>query len=132
MFKKLSGSAGSALGFKIGEDTTGEDIDNMSRIMSEIIAAYGKIRLLVEIEGFRHMELDALLEKLRFAKDHAGEIERMAFLSNRVWIKSWAKVSGLLTHTDVEHFYRSEMEAAWKWIHQERIGDSIKPVQMLT
>jgi len=34
--------------------------------MSETIAASGKIRLLIEIEGFRHMEPEVLLEKLRF------------------------------------------------------------------
>ena len=116
MFKQLSGSAGSALGFKIGEDTTGEDIGDISRIMSQTIAASGKIRLLIEIEGFRHMEPEGLLEKVRFAKEHAREIERMAVLSNRVWIKSWVKIGGMLTHTDVEHFDRSEMEAAWQWV----------------
>jgi len=116
MFKQLSGSSGKVLGFKIGEDITCEDVRDMSKIMSETIAASGKIRLLIEIEGFRHMEPDALLEKLRFARDHAREIERMAVLSNRVWIKSWVKIGGLLTHTEVEHFDRSEMEAAWKWV----------------
>ena len=116
MFKQLSGSSGNVLGFKIGEDINGEDICDMSRIMSETIAASGKIRLLIEIEGFRHMEPEALLEKLRFAGDHAKEIERMAVLSNRVWIKSWVKVGGLITDSEVEHFDRSEMEAAWKWV----------------
>jgi len=61
---------------------------------------------------------ETLLEKLKFAKDHAGNIERMAVLSDRVWIKSWLKVGGLLTHTEVEHFDRSEMEAAWEWVRQ--------------
>jgi len=48
----------------------------------------------------------------------------MAVLSNRVWIKSWVKVGGQLTHAEVEHFDRSEMEAAWKWVRAQRIGDS--------
>ncbi len=116
MFKQLSGSSGNVLGFKIGEDVTGEDVHAMSMIMSDVIAASGKIRLLIEIEGFRHMEPDALLEKLRFAGEHAGEIERMAVLSNRIWIKSWVKVGGLSAQAEVEHFDRFEMEAAWKWV----------------
>jgi hypothetical protein len=37
------------------------------------------------------MEPEALLEKLKFARDHPGDIERMAVLSDRVWIKSWVK-----------------------------------------
>lgn len=75
----------------------------------------------MEIEGFRHMEPDALLEKLRFAGEHARDIERMAVVSDRTWIKSWVKISGLLTlltHTEVADFDISEMEAAWKWVRQ--------------
>ncbi|MFZ0932242.1 MAG: STAS/SEC14 domain-containing protein [Syntrophobacteraceae bacterium] len=116
MFEQLSGSAGNVLGFKINENTTDEDIHDISGIISETIGSTGKLRLLIEIEGFRHMEPEALLEKLRFVRDHAREIERMAVLSNRVWIKSWVKIGGLLTHTEVEHFDRSEMEAAWQWV----------------
>ena len=41
----------------------------ISRIMSEAIVDGGKIRLLVEIEGFRHMEREDLLEGLRFGVD---------------------------------------------------------------
>jgi hypothetical protein len=118
MFERLSGGAGKFVGFKISDKVTREDVHRMSGIMAEAIAASGKIRILIEIEGFRHMEPEALLEKLKFAKDHAGNIERMAVLSDRVWIKSWVKVGGLLTHTEVEHFDRSEREAAWEWVRQ--------------
>ena len=114
--KQLSGSAGNVLGFKIGEHLTGEDVRHIGGIISETVAARGMIRLLIDIEGFRHMAPEALREKLRFVGDHSGKIERMAVLSDRVWIKSWVKVGGLLTHTEVEHFDRSEMEAAWKWV----------------
>jgi len=116
MFTQLSGSSGNVLGFKIGEDTTDEEVRDMDTIMSATIAASGKIRLLVEVAGFRHMEPDFLLEKLKFATDHAGEIERMAVLGNRVWIKSWVMVGALSTHTEVVYFDRTDVEAAWQWV----------------
>jgi hypothetical protein len=118
MYQQLSGSSGKLLGFKISDGVTGEDAWQIGAIMAEQIAASGKIRLLVEIEGFRHMEPEALLEKLKFAREHAKDIERIAVLSDRVWIKSWVKVGGLLTHNEVEHFDRSEIEAAWKWLER--------------
>jgi hypothetical protein len=118
MFQQLGEGFGNVLGFKISERITGEDVDQLASIMARAIAAHGKIRLLIEIEGFRHMEPDALLEKLRFARDHARDIERMAVLSDRVWIKAWLKVGGLLTTTETEHFERSEMETAWRWLRQ--------------
>jgi len=118
MFQELGEGFGNVLGFKISDKITGEDVEQLARIMARAIASHGKIRLLIEIEGFRHMEPDALVEKLQFAKDHADDIERMAVLSDRVWIKAWLKVGGLLTRTEAEHFLRSEMEAAWRWLRQ--------------
>ena len=116
MFEQVPGGSGKLLGFKISDGITGEDVRQLSKIMCEAISVSGKIRLLIEIEGFRHMEPEALVEKLKFAMDHARDIERMAVLSDRVWIKSWVKVGGLLTQTETKHFDRSEIEAAWKWL----------------
>ncbi|MGC8491882.1 MAG: STAS/SEC14 domain-containing protein [Syntrophobacteraceae bacterium] len=116
MFDQLTASGGNVLGFKIGENITSEDVRKIGVALSDAISEFGKVRLLIEIEGFRHMEPEALLEKLRFARDHAGEIERMAVVSGRIWIKSWVKIGGLFTHREVEHFDRSEIEAAWEWL----------------
>jgi hypothetical protein len=118
MYKLLSESTGNLLGFKIGEDITAEDVHEMGKIMADATAASGKIRLLIEIEGFRHMEPEALVEKMKFARDHAQDIEKMAVVSDRTWIKSWLKIGGLFTHKEAEHFNRSEMEDAWKWLRQ--------------
>ena len=116
MYDLLEESAGNILGFKIGEDITFEDLHDMGEIMADAIATSGRIRLLIEIEGFRHMEPEALLEKLKFARDHGKDIEKMAVVSDRVWIKSWLKIGGLFTHKEAEHFNRSETADAWKWL----------------
>jgi hypothetical protein len=114
----LKESAGNIVGFKIGDDITAGDVRDMALMMADAIAASGKIRLLIEIEGFRHMEPDALLEKLTFARDHAKDIEKMAVVSDRTWIKSLLKIGGFFTLKEAEHFNRSEMEDAWKWLRQ--------------
>ena len=114
----LNESSGNLLGFKIGEAITAQDVHDMGEIMAQAIALSGKIRLLIDIEGFRHMEPEALLEKVKFAKDHAKDIEKLAVVSDRVWIKSWLKIGGLFTHKEAEHFTRSEAESAWEWLRQ--------------
>jgi hypothetical protein len=116
MFEQLGGGPGKLLGFRINDGVTGEDVREMSGILADAIAQWGKIRVLIDIEGFRHMEIEALIEKLRFAGDHARDIERSAVLSDRVWIKSWVEVGGLPAHAETKHFFRSEIEAAWKWL----------------
>jgi hypothetical protein len=120
MYNLLKESAGNILGFKIGEDITAEDVHDMDKIMADAIATSGRIRLLIEIEGFRHMDTEALLEKMKFARDHVQHIEKMAVVSDRVWIKSWLKIGGLFTHKEAEHFIRAEMESAWEWLRQPK------------
>jgi len=117
MFRQLSGCSGKLFGFKISEKTVlGEDVKQMGIIMAEKIAAYGKIRLLVEIEGFSQILPQALIKKFKFAWEHDKNIERIAVLSDRIWIKSYVKVGGLRTVAVVEHFNRSDIEAALKWL----------------
>jgi len=118
MFEQLSRSSGNVLGFKISDRSSDEDMRQARKIMEDAVAAAGKVRLLIEIEGFRHMEAEALMEKLKFVMDHAGDIERIAVVGSRVWIKSWVKVSGLLARTETEYFDRSEIEVAWRWISE--------------
>jgi hypothetical protein len=118
VYQLLKESSGSIIAIIVSDGISGEDLREINHALRGAISRYGKIRLLVEIEGFRHLEPDALLEKLRFARDHAQDIERMAVVSSRVWIKSWVKVGGLAVHADVEYFDRSEIEAAWTWIRR--------------
>ncbi len=116
MFEQLSRGSGKLLGFRIREGVSAEDVRKLSRVLADAIAEWGEIRILVDIQGFRHMDIEALIEKLKFAVDHSGEIERMAVLSDRVWIKSWVEVGGFPALAETKHFYRSEIEDAWKWL----------------
>lgn len=118
MFERLIGGSRNVLRFKISDRITAEDVRDMSRIMADAIAASGKIRLLIEIEGFRYMEPEALREKLEFVRDHAKNIEKMAVVSDRTWIKAWLKVGTFFTHKEGEHFNRAEIQAAWEWVRQ--------------
>jgi hypothetical protein len=116
MFEQLSGSAGNVLGFKMGEHVTAEDVRAIGGMIAEKIAVHTNIRLLIEFEGFPHMEPEALLEKLRFIRDHSGGIDRMAVVGNRGWIKAWVKIGGLFTRREVEYFERSDRQSAWEWL----------------
>lgn len=118
MYRQLPESSENVLGFLISDRITLADVHQMYGIMADAIAAHGSIRLLMEVEGFRHMEPEALAEKFKFAIDHARDIEKMAVVSDRTWIKSWVKVTGLLAQGRTEHFHRSEIRSAWEWLRE--------------
>ncbi|MGD9505535.1 MAG: STAS/SEC14 domain-containing protein [Syntrophobacteraceae bacterium] len=118
MFQQIETDAANIVAFRIGDNATAEDVAVMEAIMTGAIKTSGKMRLLIEIEGFRHMEPHALLAKLKFATAHAGDIAKMAVVSGRTWIKSWVKLGGLIAPREVEHFERGQTDDALEWLRQ--------------
>lgn len=104
------------MGLRIAGSTTSEEIVRMTEGLRRAIMEWGKILLFLEIEEFRNMDPDALLEKLGFILAHAGDIEQIAVVSRRVWIKSWIQAGGLTVPPRLKYFDISETEAAWRWL----------------
>lgn len=118
MWTRLAESSGRFIGLRVDEGLTGNEMAQITESLLSAIAECGRISLLVEIHGFRHMDPKALLEKLKFAVAHTRDIERMAIVSNKTWIKSWIQVGSPFTPVEVKHFYQSELEGAWEWLRE--------------
>lgn len=106
------------VGIRLTEVATDQEMAQITEAMRRAIIESGKIRLLVEIEDFRHMDPESLIEKLEFAVSAVKDIERMAILSRRIWIKAWIQAGGLILPTEMKVFDDSEKEAAWQWIRE--------------
>jgi hypothetical protein len=101
---------------RVAETTSSQEVDQMDEAVRRAVVEWDRVRLFVEVEGFRHMEPEALLEKLRFLSPHWGRIERMALVCRRVWIKAWVQAGGLVIPGQVKVFDASEEKDAWRWI----------------
>ena len=64
------------------------------------------------------MDAESLLFDLNFTLTYYDKIERMAIIGNKVWENTWIALFGLFSHIQTEYFDRSEIKAAWKWIHR--------------
>ena len=104
------------VGLQLAASTTREEVVRMEEALRRAIMEWGKIRLLVEVEEFRNMDPDALLEKLGFIVQLGKNIERVALVSRRVWIKAWILAGGLPIPMETKYFDHSDMEAAWQWL----------------
>lgn len=104
------------VGLQVAESTTSEEMGRMTEGLRRAIMEWGKISLFLEIEEFRNMDPDALLEKLRFILPFVDDIERIAAVGRRVWIKAWIQAGGLRVPPEVRYFDISETEAAWQWL----------------
>lgn len=71
---------------RVAETTSSQEVDQMDEAVRRAVVEWDRIRLLVDVEGFRHMDPEGLLGKLRFLPAHGGRIERMAVVCRRVWM----------------------------------------------
>ena len=117
MYDQLKESSGNILGFKIVGGMTKKQKEQICKVLEKQIRESGKIRLLLVIEPQKTMDAESLLFDLNFTLTYTDKIERMAIVGNKVWEKTWIALFRLFSHIRTQHFDRSEIKAAWKWIH---------------
>ena len=117
MYHTLKESSGNILGFKIVGGITKKQKKQISKVLENQIRKSGKIRLLLVIEPHKKMDAESLLFDLNFTLTYSDKIERMAIIGNKVWEYTWVALFGLFSHIRTQYFDRSEIKAAWKWIH---------------
>ncbi len=104
--------------FRIHDHLTPDEQTQCARRLEESLAPHTVTRVLLEIEGFRHMEPERLRSALAFLSPFASRLDRIAVLGSRVWIKSWIKVGSFPLAVPVEYFDRAESERAWSWVNE--------------
>lgn len=104
--------------FRVHDEMTPDTRDRNSRRLQSSLAPDGPTRLLVEVDGFRHMDPELLRENLRFIEPVASRLDRIAVVGSRVWLKSWIKLGGIPFPSSVEYFDRGDSESAWRWLNE--------------
>ena len=117
MYHWLKEGSKNILGFRITGGISRRQKEQICRVLEKQISESGKIRLLLVIEPHRKMDAESLLLDLNFTLNYSDDIERMALIGNKVWEETWMALFGLFSRIRVEYFDRSEIKAAWKWIH---------------
>ena len=117
MYHTLKESSGNILGFKIVGGITKKQKKQICKVLENKIRESGKIRLLLVFEPHKKMDAESLLFDLNFTLIYSDQIERMAIIGNKVWENTWVALFGLFSHIRTQYFDRSEIKAAWKWIH---------------
>lgn len=104
--------------FRIHDQVTTEELEQHARRLERSVAPDMATRVVLEIEGFRHMEPERLVSTLAFLEPFATKLDRIAILGARIWIKSWILVGGFPFAGTVAYFDRTESERAWAWVNE--------------
>lgn len=81
----------------------------------------GPINLLLDFRDMSTCSLDAMIEQLRFARQHSGDFRQVAVLTDDQWVTWGAWLSQFLLAGEVQVF--DDEEAAREWLMSSSATD---------
>ncbi|WP_261842704.1 STAS/SEC14 domain-containing protein [Aliamphritea ceti] len=119
MFELLPQSEASVYGFKIIGKLTLEDEKTMIHLLNDGITAYGKVRLLINMNEFTGSSPAVLWEDLKWMTSHITAVERLAIVVDSdalAWmIRQDARIAKYVG-VEEKHFKSVDIDAAWDWL----------------
>lgn len=73
----------------------------------------GRVNLLIDLRAMRGYTLDVALEDVKFTRDHAAAVGRIAIVSGRVWAKLTAFLSQLFINSELRVFDAESAAREW-------------------
>lgn len=118
MIKKLSTSRENILEYEVDDKLTEEENVRVIDEIKVVLRKFGKARLLVKAEKMPQIELSAIDDRLKFAKDHLDQIEKYALVTDSDLAEYISKVSDKVVKVDIRQFAVDEEEMARSWIRE--------------
>lgn len=98
------------------------DFEALTKDVDNFIKQKGMIRgIIIHIESFpRWHNLSAFLKDMMFVMGHQHKIKRVASVTDSKLFMIIHRIARYLLFPEIKHFYYRDIEAAKKWIQEER------------
>jgi len=120
MIRKLDWSSGKVLAYEASGTMTKQDHQQVLGEVSEAIETYGKVRLYVRLPEMAWPEFNAVWDRIKFAKEYLGGIERYALVSDIGALEWVSKIAGMFTGIEFRQFSLKDEEIARWWLEQKK------------
>ncbi|MCK6472211.1 MAG: STAS/SEC14 domain-containing protein [Planctomycetes bacterium] len=97
-----------------------EDYARFVPEFERLLAQYGKLRVLVVMHDFHGWKIGALWEDIKFDVKHLRDIECIAVVGEKKWQERMSAFCRPFTTAKVRYFDFDQIEAARRWIAEER------------
>jgi len=77
------------------------------------LKAQGRLNLLIDLTGMLKYTVDVALEDIRFAREHAEDIGRIAIISGEDLVAWMALLTSLFIDTEIKVFDSEELAREW-------------------
>ena len=95
-----------------GEFTLADFMEFEELVLHEIKFS-GPVNILVDLRDMADFTLDVAWEEIRFSKQHSGDFQRIAVITNSQWVAWSAWLSQIFVDADVTVFEDETEARAW-------------------
>lgn len=117
-------AGGKAMAVSVTGKLTHADYEQFMPTVERLIAAHGKLCVLVEMHDFHGWTAGALWDDVRFDMKHFKDIQRLAIVGESQWEKGMATFCKPFTTAEIRYFDRAQREAAREWV---LVGADVEP-----
>ncbi|WP_018924837.1 STAS/SEC14 domain-containing protein [Salsuginibacillus kocurii] len=119
MIERLDESTGSILAYQVVGQLTEEDYQQLTDDVQNIVQEEGEVRLLMHLPELPTTELRTIDDRLRFAREHVGNIHKVALIGDQRLVDWGASIYDSTLGIDVKHFTDEQQNEAWEWLKSE-------------
>ena len=107
---------GKILEIRATEKLSKHDYEHFVPLVEQLIAKFGKVRILFSMHDFHGWEAGALWQDIKFDLKHFGDIERLALVGESKWEKGMATFCKPFTRAKIQYFDSKDAAKAKAWI----------------
>jgi hypothetical protein len=107
---------GNVLEVRISGKLTADDYGKLAPEIGRLIAAHGKVRILLEMTDFHGWTAGALWEDVKFDLKHFSDIERLAMVGEKAWQKGMSVFCKPFTSAEIRYYEQANLDRARAWL----------------
>ncbi|NIO41997.1 MAG: STAS/SEC14 domain-containing protein [Burkholderiales bacterium] len=91
-------------------------VDDYRKFEQEVgaqLKAQGRLNLLIDFRGMLKYTIDVALEDIRFAREHANDVGRIAIISDQDLVAWMAFLTALFVEADIRVFDSEDIARNW-------------------
>ena len=118
MIELIDELSGNVLGVRTRGKVTGEDYETvLMPAIDRILAEHDTIRLLfVAGDDLESFTVEAMWDDAKLGMKHMTKFDRIAFVTNKDWLKNSVKMFGFLIPCEVQTYGMAGYDDAAQWI----------------
>jgi hypothetical protein len=117
MIEMVDMKSDKAVGLVISGKIERADIDRVYERVNEKLAKVDKLSVYVELDQFKGISFDALIEDAKQGIPKLGKIEKKAVVTSAKWLEVFTKVGDkFFPSIEARHFTPEQKEEAMAWV----------------